>query len=320
MTESMDDGLAPADASQTDALVRLADVVCRARHGDALRRLSLSVSEGERIALFGPDSCGKTLVLRLLTGDARPDAGEVTIRGEPPSRSPVRVAMVLDEPQHAGRLTVRDRLMWRMARQGLPPLQRAARVAEAMELLDLEPARDVPERELSRSRRVALDIAGAVACDPALLLLDNVTAGLPEPLAARLFAYLDGRRAADGLTLVHATTSSAEAESADRVAVLVEGAVAACEAPAALLRRLATDRVTIETDNPDEVQRTARGIFHVEILESPRRIRFAARDPLEVAAQAMRHAASGASVVHIRRGTLWDAYARIAADRRATQA
>ncbi|MBM3496348.1 MAG: ATP-binding cassette domain-containing protein, partial [Armatimonadetes bacterium] len=188
----------PLAAADPGVAIRLTPVVCRGRRGDALRGVTLSLHEGERVALFGAAGCGKTMLLRVLSGEVRPDAGEV----QPSAFGTVYVA---EEPPQPGRLSVRDKLMWRLSRRGLPqqapalpPLQRAARVAEAMELLDLDTARDVPERELSRTQRIALDIAGAVASDAALLLLDNVTACLAEPVTARLFAYLDGRRAADG--------------------------------------------------------------------------------------------------------------------------
>jgi ABC-type multidrug transport system ATPase subunit len=279
--------------------------------GPALDDVTLTVDEGEWVTLFGPAACGKTTLLRVISGDLRPESGQVALWGQAPARAAERIFHVPEEPAAPGRLTVRDALMWRMGRRRIPATQRAARVAEALEVVGLADARDMPERELSRGGRVALSLAAAIASNPMLILLDNVTACLPELLTARVFAYLDGRRIADGLTVVHATCSSAEAERADAVVMLHRGKVLASEPPEQLRGRLAADRLIVEADDPLQVQRTARGIFDVEIIEDPRSIRFSARDPIEVAAQVMRHPAGGASVVHIRRGTLWEAYERL---------
>ncbi len=304
------------DAFRSGPVVALDGITCRARGIAFLDGISLTVEEGEWLSVFGPSGCGKSALLRVISGNLRPEVGTVAVLGEPPSRAAQRVCHIADEPTQPGRLGAHGALVWRLGRRGVPASHRAARAAEAMEVVGLAAARDVPERDLTVGQRVALGIAGAIAADPALLLVDNVMAALPEPDVQRICKYLDGRRAADGLTVVHATCSSAEAERADRVAVLSEGRLLALEPPVQLLRRHAADRIEIEADNPEEVQRTARGIFDVEIIEEPRSIRFSARDPVEVAASVFRHPAGGASVVHIRRGTLWDAYARLRAEQR----
>ncbi len=304
------------NAAASSVCVALDGVTCRARGRTFLDGVSLSVSEGEWLALFGPGGCGKTSLLRIVAGLLRPDFGTAIVMGEPPARSTRRVYHIPDEPTPPGRLGAHEAVVWRLGRRGVPTSQRAARAAEAMEVVGLASVRDVPERELTFGQRVALGLAGAIAADPALLLMDNVTSALPEPDVRRVFAYLDGKRVADGLTVIHATTSSAEAERADRVAMLDAGRLLTIEPPQQMLHRLATDRVTIEADNPEEVQRTARGIFDVEIIEDPRGIRFSARDPVEVAASVFRYPSGGASVVHVRRGTLWDAHRRLTAERR----
>lgn len=296
------------------AAVALTGVTCLGRAGAFLSDVSLAAQEGEWLALFGPTACGKSALLRVMCGDIKPTSGSATIMGAPASEAQVRVCLVPDAPPPPGRASLRDALMARVRRHGAGSApQLAARLAEAMDALGVDALRDEPERDLTSGQRTLAAIAAAVAADPAVLLLDNVTASLPDRVARRIFAYLDGRRAADGLTVVHATCSSAEAERADRVALLAHGHVLACEPPGELIRRLAADRMTVEADNPEEVQRTARGIFDVEVVEDPKGLRFSARDPIEMAAQILRHPVGGASVVHVRYGTLWDVHARLTA-------
>lgn len=312
------DRTARSDARRFSAasapVIAVQGLTCAGRTGARLRDVSLTVHEGEWLAVFGPTACGKTSLLQALSGDLAPTSGEVMALGAPPSLAAARIHFVPEEPVAPGRVCVRDALLTRLGRRGhVPPAQRAARVAEGLEAVGIAELRDVPVRDLTHGQRLAMMLAAAIADDPALLLLDNATAALPEPVAARVFAYLDGRRAADGLTVVHATCSSHEAERADRVAILHGGQILVCEPPGQIIRRLAADRIIIEADNPEEVLRTARGVFDVEVEEDARQLRFSARDPVEMAAQVMRHPAGGASVVHVRYGTLWDAYARLLA-------
>jgi len=288
-------------------VIVVADATVRRNGG--MEGLSLAVEQGEWLSVFGPAASGKTTVLRILAGELRPESGQTV------ATPGLRRFLVGDERPGPGRLSARNKLLWRLGRLGVSPLRRSARAQEALEVMDLLRAQDVPETALSGGQRIALEIAAALACEPDVLLLDNVTVALAPCVTARLFAFLDDRRAADGLAVVHATTASHEAERADRVLMLDRGRALACGAIEDMMRRYAPDRVTVEAADPSAVRRTLRGIYDVEITETRDGLRFAAADPVDTAANLFRHPPDGMRAVYVARGDLWQVYAALKADR-----
>lgn len=205
-----------------------------------------------------------------------------------------------------GLFTPHQLLAQRMVAYNVPSPHRAARMAEMLDLCDLYPHRDRPLRELSQGQRIAVGLAAALVHHPAVLLMDNVLAALAARLRKRLQEYLNARRAKDGLTLIHATTRSEEAEKADRVLLLEEGRTLAWGKPEALLADFGVDTLMIEAADPQAVRRTLRGIFDVEITETEDGLRFSALDGIATTAHLFRHPAGGVRTVYVRRPNLWD--------------
>ncbi|HXG23286.1 MAG TPA: ATP-binding cassette domain-containing protein, partial [Chthonomonadales bacterium] len=217
-----------------------------------------------------------------------------------------RIGYVPEVSALPGLFTPHQVLAQRMVAYKVPSAHRAARMAEMLDLCDLYPHRDHPLRELSQGQRIALGLATALVHHPAVLLLDNVIATLAAHLRKRLQEYLDARRAADGLTLIHATTRSEEAEKADRVLLLEEGRTLAWGKPEALLADHAVDTLTVEAVDTQAVKRTLRGIFDVEITETEDGLRFSAPDGIATTAHLFRHPTGGVRTVYVRRPNLWD--------------
>jgi ribose transport system ATP-binding protein len=151
----------------------------------ALRDASLSVLPGEVHALMGANGAGKSTLVKILTGAVRPDAGRILVRGEPRElRTPAGarkagLVPVYQEPALIPDLSVADNL--RLTDTPAAPF--LDRVRElGIEDLDLSaPARDLPLATLR-----ILDLARALAQEPDVLLLDEMTAALPSNLAERV--------------------------------------------------------------------------------------------------------------------------------------
>lgn len=288
------------------------------RRAQAVCGVSLSVSAGEHVALFGGTGAGKSTLLAAIAGLLPAEEGSVRVLGRPPSPGRPDVAFVsasLDTPPNA---TVASAISRSLSRLRLPRSLRAARIAEALELLGLAGLEDRSVRELSRGGRAATALACAIAPHPAVLLLDNVLADLPPTQADRLFRHLADRRSIDGLALLHASLSSREAERAERVILLDAGRCVADASPAELIARHASDTLTVEAEDPRAVRRTLRGLFDVEIAASEGELRFSARDAASTAAHLFRHPEGGLRAVCVRRGDLWDVLARLREDRPAS--
>lgn len=286
-----------------ETIIELENVTLRYRRNVANSDISFSMKSGDYLAVFGPAASGKTTLLRYIAGRMRAARGSIRLDG--------RVGAALEGDKVTGLLTP-DIWLNRQALSGdVPASRRSARVAEVLELLGLYGERDRQVRELSYSRKAGLLIAGAIVGNPAILLLDNITGRLEPAIRTHLFEWLDLRRADDQLTLIHATTDSSLAQCADRVLMLHQGKSIACEQPASYFARCAMDRVTVEADDPRSVQKTLRGVFDVEITQSPSGLTFRAADGLALTAHLFRHPAGGVRIIHLRPPDLWQVHAEL---------
>src|SRR6185436_683814 len=141
-------------------------------------RLNLSVNLGETLVLLGESGCGKTTTLRLVNRLLRPTAGAVLVEKKPTTEWDVirlrrRTGYVIQEAGLFPHFTVSENVAL------VPSLERwstdkiAARIAELLALVGLEPARfaDRFPSELSGGQRQRVGVARALAADPPLLLM-----------------------------------------------------------------------------------------------------------------------------------------------------
>lgn len=218
-------------------------------YGDtpALRDLSFSIAPGERVAVLGRNGAGKSTVMRLVTGLLQPGAGTVLVgdwdtRGRRPEELARRVGSVFQHSdQQLFARSVREDVAFGPHALGLPAAECAARAERAMDALDLAAAAHEHPYDLPPAYRKLAALAGALALEPALLVLDEPTAGLDRALKARLGAALAARAAAGVALVVITHDLSFAAESLDRALVLDHGRLAT-DAPLAELL-IATSRL-----------------------------------------------------------------------------
>ncbi len=199
----------------------------------ALDDVSLEVREGESCAIVGQTGSGKSTLLRLLCGLEAPDAGSVTVAGAITAtkrgRRAVRhaVGYVMQHPERQlFAQTVAEDVAFGPRNMGLSADEVARRVDHALDLVGLAKKRDHSPFELSGGQRRLAAIAGVLAMEPALLILDEPTAGLDPRGRERLRALLAGLRD-HGVTLVQVTHSMEDAARADHVIVLDQSRVIA---------------------------------------------------------------------------------------------
>ncbi len=207
------------------------------RHA-ALADVSFQVLEGETCAVVGQTGSGKSTLLRLLCGLEAPDSGSVEVAGATTAtkrgRRDVRraVGYVMQHPERQlFAQTVESDVAFGPRNMGLPADEVARRVDHALDLVGLAAKKGLSPFELSGGQKRLAAIAGVLAMQPKLLVLDEPTAGLdPRGRAGlrRLLAELHTR----GVTIVQVTHSMEDAARADRVVVLDESHVIADGAPA----------------------------------------------------------------------------------------
>ena len=180
----------------------------------ALRGISFEARRGELLAVIGPNGAGKTTLLSIIAGIRRPDEGTVT-------RRPAEIGWI---PQHAAlyrRLTVAENLRL------FAHLERVADVdATVEEMLDqtgLRARRDDQVGTLSGGNQQRINIAIGLLARPAVLLLDEPSAGLDPRQRERLWEFVLGL-AGGGTTVIFSTHNIQEAERyGERLLVLADG-------------------------------------------------------------------------------------------------
>ncbi|MPZ62214.1 MAG: ATP-binding cassette domain-containing protein [Propionibacteriales bacterium] len=205
----------------------------------------LEIGPGERVAVLGPNGAGKTTLLRLLGAVDRPSHGAVLVDGRPVTDVDQR-RRIAYATQQAGLLTtsvlrnVELPLRWRKVPRG----RRRVVALAALERLRITHLADRPAVSLSGGERQRVNLARALALDPAVLLLDEPAAGLDTQSRTAFFADLDDALADRATTVMHVSHRPEEAlRFADRVVVLVDGQVHQIGTPEHLNRNPADDSV-----------------------------------------------------------------------------
>ncbi|HEX4035681.1 MAG TPA: ATP-binding cassette domain-containing protein [Solirubrobacteraceae bacterium] len=204
------------------------------RYGErlALAEVTLTLEEGQTLAVLGPNGAGKTTLLRLLATLLRPHGGETRVLGHalPDEAWAVRgrIGLLGHEPLLYRELTARENLAFHAALHGVD----IAAAEELLAIVALDRRADEPLRTLSRGMVQRTAVCRALLHDPPLLLLDEPRANL-DPAASELVEPLIGRGSGRTRVIVSHDPAGALAE-ADLVLGLVRGRVALLSAAGAV--------------------------------------------------------------------------------------
>ncbi len=208
--------------------------------------VSVSVAPGAMVALLGPSGCGKTTLLRIIAGLETPDAGEVTVGDRlltgPSTRVPPekrRVGMVFQDWALFPHLSVARNVGYGLPR--VDRVERARRVAEALELVGLSGLGDRQPGTLSGGQQQRVALARALAPEPSVLLLDEPFSNLDTTLRVQVRTEVHRLLVELGVTTIFVTHDQEEAfVLGDEVAVMDAGRVVQQATPADLYRTPAT--------------------------------------------------------------------------------
>lgn len=228
---------APAPAAEPPAILARDLGFSYGPGAQALDGVSLEVPVRATTAIVGQTGSGKSTLLRLLCGLEAADAGSLTVcginaatkRGRRQVRRAVGYVMQHPERQLFAQ-TVAEDVAFGPRNQGLSAAEVERRVAHALDLVGLTDRRDTSPFELSGGQQRLAAIAGVLAMEPELLVLDEPTAGLDPRGRARLRALM-ADLAAHGVTLLQVTHSMEDAARADHVVVLDQSHVLAAGTP-----------------------------------------------------------------------------------------
>jgi len=207
-----------------------------------LDRFSIAIEQGIVLALVGRSGAGKTTILKLINRLLLPDAGSVVVEARDTREwNPIelrrRVGFVLQDVGLFPHMTVGKNVAVVPELEHWPEARVTARLAELLDLVGL-PASQFASRwpdELSGGQRQRVGVARALAADPPVLLMDEPFGALDPLTRSELHGEFRRIQARVRKTVIIVTHDMGEAFAlADRIGVLEEGRLAACDAPAAI--------------------------------------------------------------------------------------
>jgi ABC-2 type transport system ATP-binding protein len=226
------------------------------RFGDviAVDDISLTVARGTVLGIIGPSGAGKTTTIRIITGGIAPDTGVARVLGHDPRKFPRRTRERIGYmPQLFvlyPDLTARENVDFMAALFGIPPWRRGKKVDDVLELVDLSEARNRRASAMSGGMQRRLELACALVHEPALLILDEPTAGIDPLLRTRVWQEL-ARLRESGVTILVTTQYVTEAEYCDDVALISDSRLVAYAKPEDLRKQaLGGEVIEIGTRQP----------------------------------------------------------------------
>jgi len=203
---------------------------------EALKDINLEVKPNTLVGLLGPSGLGKSTLLRVIAGLENPDSGQVIINGKDATNLDIRKRNIGFVFQHYAlfkHLTIRENIAFGLQIRKTPKNQVKHKVAELLDLIQLEGLGDRYPSQLSGGQRQRVALARALAVQPQVLLLDEPFGALDAKVRKDLRAWLRRLHDEVHITSVFVTHDQEEAmEVADEIVVMNHGVIEQIGTPA----------------------------------------------------------------------------------------
>jgi putative spermidine/putrescine transport system ATP-binding protein len=208
---------------------------------NAVKDVSLTIRQGEFIALLGPSGCGKSTTLNLIAGLLPATGGGIWLdekRIDPLRPEERGFGMVFQSYALFPHMSVRKNIGFGLKMRGMPKAESESRVAEAVALVRLQGQEDKLPGQLSGGQQQRVAIARAIAVQPPLVLMDEPLSNLDAKLRLEMRAEIRRIHNALGATTIYVTHDQEEALSlADRIVVMRDGEIRQVGGPEDLFSR-----------------------------------------------------------------------------------
>jgi len=251
----------------TKAYIQADDLVKVYRLGNvevqALRGLSMQVSQGEMVAIVGASGSGKTTLLNILGGITRATAGNTVVAGyDVTNANAVQlvalrreiVGHIFQELNLIPTLTAYENVELPMLAAKVDGSRRKARVEELLSIVGLADRMKHKPDELSGGERQRVAIAAAIANDPKVLLCDEPTGDLDTETGSIIVEYLHKVNKEYGKTVLMVTHDPSVARQCDRIYRIRDGQIISVQSPTADDQSEATSRVDVIRERLTEIK------------------------------------------------------------------
>ncbi len=226
----------------------------------AVDQISFEVDKGEIFGFLGANGAGKTTAIRMLTGLSRPTEGEAYVAGFDARRQREKVKKQIGYMSQKFSLyedlTVRENIVLYGGIYGLSNRAIKTKSRQMLNELQLEEVSATLVRSLPLGWKQKLAFSVAIMHEPGIVFLDEPTGGV-DPITRRQFWEMIYQAADRGITVFVTTHYMDEAEYCDRVSIMVDGRIAALDAPHQLkidFRVSSMNEVFLQLARPEKTQ------------------------------------------------------------------
>ena len=222
------------------SLISLQDVSYRYSSTDnflALNNVSLTIEKGEWITLIGANGSGKSTLVKTLNGLNMPQEGTISVDGLTMNEENIwtirqKVGMVFQNPdnQFVGS-TVADDVAFGLENIGVPRDEMIERINRSLEQVGMQNFKQVEPARLSGGQKQRVAIAGILALEPEIIILDEATSMLDPKGRAEVLETVKAVKERSNLTVLSITHDINEAAHADRIFVLEKGQIKYVDVP-----------------------------------------------------------------------------------------
>ena len=188
---------------------------------------SLEVEPHAFCSIIGPSGCGKTILLRIICGLEKPDAGSISIRGKPVDNVSTRnrnLALVFQSFALFPHMNVYKNVEFGLKMHRIEPDERRKRVVDTLTMLGMEALIDRGVSQLSGGEMQRVGLARALVVKPDVLLLDEPLGAIDAKIRIAMQSELKSLQRKLGVTIIHISNNQAEALAmADKIAVMNKG-------------------------------------------------------------------------------------------------
>lgn len=195
--------------------------------------VTLHARRGEALGILGPNGCGKSTLVRMISTLLIPDEGSIQVFGMDVTEHPMAVKRVINrvsvDAAFFKKLSAMENLLYTARLYAIDPAVALGKAKEILALLGFDKENlDNSMEQLSRGQQQKVAIARAFLTSPTLVLLDEPTTGLDPKSKKEVAEYINRLRTEQDITLVITTHDMAEAELlCDRIAILNRGKLVA---------------------------------------------------------------------------------------------